>query len=73
MLKQQTESGLPVFGKSIGYEFISEETFGTSIVRYVHVLKSEKGPTTLEFFFYKPENEWFLANIIFNDQFTFLR
>ena len=73
MLKQQTESGLPIFGKTLGYEFISEETFGTSIVRYVYVLKSEKGPTTWEFFFYKPKSNWFLANVIFNDQFTFLR
>ena len=73
MLKQQTEGGLPLYGKTQGYEYISEETFGKSIVRYVYVLKSEKGPTTWEFFFYKPKNEWFLANVIFNDQFTILR
>lgn len=73
LLKQQTESGLPLYGKLLGYEYISEESFGSSIVRYVYVLKSEKGPTVWEFFFYKPKNEWFLANVIFNDQFTFLR
>ena len=73
LLKQQTENGLPLYGKLLGYEYISEESFGSSIVRYVCVLKSEKGPTVWEFFFYKPKNEWFLANVIFNDQFTFLR
>jgi hypothetical protein len=73
MLKQQTESSLPIFGKILGYEYVTEEKFGTSVVRYVYILKSEKGPTTWEFFFYKPKNDWFLANVIFNDQFTFLR
>ena len=73
LLKQQTSSGLPLYGRLLGYEKISEEMHGASIVRYVYVLKSEKAPTVWEFFFYKPENEWFLANVIFNDQFSFLR
>lgn len=73
MLKQQTSSGLPLYGKLLGYEYISEKKSGKSIVRYVYVLKSEKAPTTWEFFFYKPKDKWFLANVIFNDQFNFLR
>jgi len=73
MLKQQTKNGLPIYGKLLTYEYISEEKFGTSIVRYVYVLKSEKAPTTWEFFFYKAKENWFLANVIFNDQFTFFR
>ena len=73
LLKQQTSGGLALYGKLLGYEQISEEMHGASIVRYVYVLKSEKAPTVWEFFFYKPKNEWFLANVIFNDQFSFLR
>ena len=73
MLKQQTASGLQMYGKILGYEFISEEKFGTSIIRYVYVLKSEKGPTEWEFYFYNPKGSWFLANVTFNDQFTLLR
>jgi len=73
MLKQQTASGLQMYGKILGYEYISEEKFGTSIIRYVYVLKSEKGPTEWEFYFYKPKGSWFLANVTFNDQFTLLR
>jgi len=73
MLKQQTEGGLPLYGKVLGYEYISEEKFGTSILRYVYVLKSEKGPTEWEFYFYKPKGSWFLVNVTFNDQFTLLR
>ena len=72
-LKQQTQSGLPLYGKISGFEQISEEKFGSSIVRYVYVLKSEKGPTIWEFFFYKPNDSWFLGNVVFSYQFTSLR
>lgn len=73
LLKQQTQSGLPLYGKILGYELVSEEKFGESITRLVYVLKSEKAPTTWELYFYKPKQTWFLANIIFNDQFSFLK
>ena len=73
LLKNQTQNGLPLYGKILGYDFIKEEDFGSSIVRLVYVLKSEKVPTTWEFYFYKPKGSWFLANIIFNDQFSLLR
>ena len=72
MLKTQTASGLPMYGKVLGFERIREEKFGTSIVRLVYVLKSEKAPTIWEFYFYKPQTNWFLANVLFNDQFQLL-
>lgn len=72
MLKMQTSSGLPLYGNIIGFEKIREEKFGTSIVRLVYVLKSEKSPTTWEFYFYKPKSDWFLSNILFNDQYQLL-
>ena len=73
LLKTQTQTGLPLYGKILGYDFIKEEDFGSSIVRLVYVLKSEKAPTTWELYFYRPKGSWFLANIIFNDQFSLLR
>ena len=73
MLKQQTQSGLPIYGKILGYEFIKEEKFGSTITRLMYVLKSEKSPTIWEFYYYKPKNKWFLANINFNDQYSLLR
>jgi hypothetical protein len=72
MLKTQTASGLPMFGKVLGFERIREEKFGASIVRLVYVLNSEKAPTIWEFYFYKPQANWFLANVLFNDQFQLL-
>jgi hypothetical protein len=73
LIKQQTQSGLPLYGKIIGHELIKEEKFGTAIVRMVYVLKAEKGPTMWELYFYKPKDTWFLANILFNDQYGLLR
>jgi hypothetical protein len=73
MLKQQTQNGLPLYGKILGHELIKDEKFGSSIVRLVYTLKSEKAPTVWEFYFYKPKNSWFLATVIFNDQFGLLR
>ena len=69
MLKRQTSSGLPLYGNIVGIEKIRDEKIGNSIVRLVYVLKSEVAPTIWEFYFYKPKNEWFLANVKFNDQF----
>ena len=72
MIKAQTASGLPMYGKILGIEKIREEKFGISVVRLVYIVKSEKAPTVWEFYFYKPQTNWFLSNILFNDQFHLL-
>ena len=72
MIKTQTASGLPMYGKILGFEKIREEKFGISVVRLVYILKSDKAPTVWEFYFYKPQTSWFLGNILFNDQFQLL-
>ena len=73
LLRRQLEAGLPAYGKVLGFELVREEKFGTSIVRLVYLLKSEKHATVWEFHFYKPQANWFLANLNFNDQFNGLR
>lgn len=72
VLKRQTSSGLPMYGKINGIEKIRDEKIGSSIVRLVYVLKSEFHPTIWEFYFYKPKDTWFLANVIFNDEFQLM-
>jgi hypothetical protein len=71
-LKRQTASGLPMYGNVLGVELFREEKIGDSIVRLVYILKMEMAPMIWEFYFYKPKKEWFLANIIFNDEFHLL-
>jgi hypothetical protein len=69
LIKTQTSGFLPMYGRILGYEKIKEEKFGTSVARLVYILKSENAPTVWEFFFYKPNTNWFLGNVLFNDQF----
>lgn len=73
MLKRQTKNGLLLYGRVLGYDLIKEQKYGSSFVRLVYVLKSQKAPTVWEFYFYKPGDRWFLANINFNDRFRHLR
>jgi hypothetical protein len=70
LLKTQTQNALTLYGNILGVEKIHEEKIGQSIVRLVYVLKLDVVPTSWEFYFYKPKNIWFLANITFNDQFN---
>ena len=72
LLMQQTQSGLASYGKVLGYEIVHEEQLCSSVIRLVYFLKSEKAPTTWEFYFYRPKSSWFVVNVTFNDQFQFL-
>jgi hypothetical protein len=73
MLIRQTNSGLPMYGKNLGFELISEDKFGSSVVKLVYLLKFERHPIVWEFFFYKPYSKWFLANVRYNDQLNTLK
>lgn len=72
-LKRQTTANLPIYGKAIGYDLVLEKSFGTSVVRLLYVLKMEKHPVVWEFFFYRPKDKWFIANVGLNDEFNGLR
>lgn len=72
LAKQQTPSVIPLYGRILGYDLIHEEKFGPSLTRLVYLMRAEKHPVTWEFYFYKPKAEWFVANVLFNDQFTSL-
>jgi hypothetical protein len=71
-IRKQTEAAIPPLGKVLGYELIREETFGTSLVRLVYLLKSERHLTSWEFYFYKPKSAWFVAEVNFSDKFQLL-
>ena len=71
-IRKQTEAALPPLGKVLGFDLIREEPFGTSLVRLVYLLKSERHLTSWEFYFYKPKNVWFVAEINFSDKFHLL-
>lgn len=71
-LKQQTESGLPLYGKVLGFEVVHNEQLSKSLARLVYVLKLERHPTIWQFHFYKPQDKWVLINVRFNDKYDML-
>jgi hypothetical protein len=72
-LEKQTRAALRPYGKILGFDLIKDEKFGSSIVHLVYVLKSEKHFTSWEFYFYKPESEWLVSHVGFNDRFSLLK
>ncbi len=71
-IRKQTEAALPPLGKVLGFDLIREESFGTSLVRLVYLLKSERHLTAWEFYFYKPNKAWFVSEVNFSDKFHLL-
>lgn len=56
------------YGKSIGYEFISERKAGNSILRLIYVEKTAKHALPWMFLFYKTPTGWVLNSFAWNDQ-----
>ena len=72
-LKKQTDNALSLYGKILGYEFVKEETYGTSVVKLIYLLKSEDFFTVWTFHFYKPKETWLTAGVFFNSEFSSLK
>lgn len=72
VLKSQTKATLDTRGKLLDYESIKEQKYGDCIVRLVYVLKSERAPFTLEFYFYKASSDWSLINIKLSGEYDLL-
>ena len=63
--------GHPPMSSFIGLPIrIREEVFGSSLTRLVYLLKSERHLTLWEFYFYKPANRWFLAEVNLSQKFA---
>jgi hypothetical protein len=56
------------YGKTLGYEFISQRKVGESLVRIVYIEKTEKHALPWIFFFYKTPGGWALNTFQWNDQ-----
>ena len=56
----------------LGYERLSSQRFGDSILRLIYDLKHELRPIVWEFYFYRAKADWDLVIIRFNDQLSLL-
>jgi hypothetical protein len=68
-IRRQTEASLQPLGRVLGHDLIREEQFGASLTRLVYLLRSERHATLWEFYYYRPANQWFLAEINFSQKF----
>jgi hypothetical protein len=68
-IRRSTEATLAPLGRMLGYELVREEAFGSSLTRLVYLLKSERHLTLWEFYFYRPGNRWFLAEVNLSEKF----
>ena len=65
--KIQRNSLKKVIGESFGYEFISEDRLGNSLIRLKYLEKAERGGIFWEFYYYKGKDGWFLSSFKWND------
>jgi hypothetical protein len=71
-LRRQTEATLAPLGRVLGYDLLREEQFGQSLTRLVYLVKLERHPALWEFYYYRPGNRWFLAEVNFSQKFDAL-
>jgi hypothetical protein len=71
-LARQTEATLATLGRVLGYDMVREEQFTASFTRVVYLLRLERHPTVWEFYFYRPGNRWFVAEVNFSRKFDAL-
>ena len=70
-LKNQTQSAMSLYGKSLGYELYKEEKFGESLVRLVYIQRLEHHPLVWRFWVYRGSVDWQVNSVVFNDQLNF--
>jgi hypothetical protein len=66
--KSQRDQFAGRYGKSIGYEFISETKAGASILKHIYIEKTAKHALPWMLIYYKTPNGWVLNSFAWNDQ-----
>ncbi|VEN72618.1 conserved exported hypothetical protein [Candidatus Desulfarcum epimagneticum] len=69
LMKQRAGSVQALYGSFLGTENIHTEALSPSLVRIVELARHERHPVLWEFYFYKSKNQWFAAQVMFEDQF----
>ena len=63
-LESQADTLLPGERTVLSFEFISEQTFGTSVKRLVYILKTNDQPLVWHFWYYKPNGKWLPLRVV---------
>jgi hypothetical protein len=70
-LKRQTETGLAVYGKILGFELYEERKFGQALVELIYIQRLERHALVWKLWFYRPADDWIVNLVTFNDQLNF--
>jgi|SRR5688572_21104340 len=65
---QQRNVVAPRFGKSLGYVFLKEERVSDFLIRYTYVEKRETHALRWRILLYKPNKEWIINAITWDDR-----
>lgn len=75
-LSYQTTSQLEMvkgrFGNFLGSDFVRTKTAGLSFIQHTYVIKFQKHAARYMCVFYKPEKQWVINSIIWDDSTTLL-
>lgn len=66
--RAQLQGSQPNFGSMLGYKFVGEKTVEDFLLRFTFVIKHELTVTIWRFLYYKPEDQWILNSLNWNDQ-----
>lgn len=66
-ISQRDQFGIR-YGKTVGYEFISNKKVGNSLIKITYIEKTEKHALPWSFYFYKTPDGWVLNSFSWNDQ-----
>lgn len=71
-LADETESQWPTvsqrFGSSLGSQFVKREEVGDSLARFTYLQKFDRHALRWVFVFYKPQGQWLVNTVYFDDQ-----
>lgn len=73
MMKSRTQAQLPVMGKALEFEFLSEDKVGSSVYVLKYLAKYEKEGITWGFVFYKPADHWMVTALKFMPTIEYLQ
>jgi len=60
------------FGAMLGMEFVTSQHAGKSLLRHIYMQKFAKHVLRWQFTFYKPQGQWFLSSVRFDEQIDML-
>ena len=60
------------FGKSLGFVFVSRQSSGDFLIRFIYAQKFQNGLVRWSFTYYRPDKHWVVLGVSFDDDYDSL-